>query len=592
MNMKRFFLLFLSVSLISLFIACEGTKDDPDIASENYESTIDDAASDNSGDHEDAGDYTWNTSDVTQITLNGNSISVNGTGATASGSKVIITEAGNYNLSGSLDNGQVIVSTEDENLVRIILSGVDIKNTASAPIFVVQADKTVIVLADDSQNSVTDGSAYVFESSDSDEPNAAIFSKSDLTICGNGSLTVDANYRDGISSKDGLIIKNGIINVNAADDGIRGKDYLIVKAGTIHVTANGDGLKSDNDEDAGKGYISFETGTFNITSGGDAITAVTDVLIRNGEFIVSSGGGSGASISETLSAKGIKGVVNTIIEAGTFAVNSADDAIHSNGRITINGGTFTLLTGDDGIHSDSELEINGGDIAIAKSYEGLESAYIAVNSGNILIAASDDGINGAGGPVTSSQFGSVSSGDICINNGYMYVESLGDGIDINGSVEMSGGTLIVNGPTNDGNGALDYDGTFKLSGGYLIAAGSSGMAQAPGASSTQNSVLVNFSSAQQAGALVHFQTSEGDEILTFKPTKKYQSVAFSSNALLKGSKYNIYTGGSSTGTPENGVYLDGSYTPGNLYTSFTVSGVLTSIGNSGNMGGNPGGTRP
>ncbi|MGE0087162.1 MAG: carbohydrate-binding domain-containing protein [Desulfococcaceae bacterium] len=528
----------------------------------------------------------------TGIVLNGNSISINGSGASAEGSTLIITSAGIYRISGSLTDGQIIVNTEDAKSVNLILNGVSIHNSKSAPVYIVNAEETNIVLADNTENYISDGAAYVFENAETDEPNAVVFSKDDLTISGSGSLTVDASYNDGIASKDDLVISEGTITVNSADDGIRGKNSLVIEDGIITVTAKGDGLKSDNDEDTAEGYISIENGEIQVTSGGDAITAQTNVTISDGELVLSSGGGSSKTVSADASAKGIKAGVSVTIEDGVFAISSADDAIHSNGSITISSGVFSISSGDDGIHADSSIEINNGDIVIAKSYEGIESAVITVNGGDISIVSSDDGINVAGGndgsgfTMQSGQMGRpgqdtfVSSGNywLYINGGRIVMNAAGDGMDSNGSIEMTAGVVIVNGPTDNGNGALDYLGTFKITGGFLVAAGSSGMAQAPGTTSTQNSLLLNFNAAQQAGSLIHIQTG-GQGILTFAPAKKYQSIAFSSPELARGYSYDVYLGGSSTGTVSDGLYENGTYTPGIKYTSFTVSGTVTTIGN-------------
>ncbi len=568
------------------------------------------AAAQKSKTHDDPADYVWDKSQVTRIALNGNSITVNGTGATADGSKARITVPGTYDLSGTLTDGQIIVNTTGKGTVRLILNGVDIRNSTSAPIYVMSADKTVIVLADNTRNSVADGKSYV-QAANEDEPNAAIFSKGDLTIYGNGSLTVNGNYNDGIASKDGLIITSGTITINSVDDGIRGKDYLVVQSGNITVTAKGDGLKSDNADDATKGYILVEDGMLAITSGGDAIEAETDVTIKKGKITISSGGGSKSRIGADQSAKGIKAGVSVVIDSGTFAIDSADDALHSNKNLVINGGTFVISSGDDAMHADATLTVNSGDIRVQTCYEGLESAVITINGGNIAINSSDDGLNvvagndGSGfnpgpgrggfpggvqppggmrgqGGVPGMQPGQESfamSGNyyLYINGGYVVIQAAGDGIDINGNIEMTNGVVIVNGPVDNMNGALDFN-SFKITGGLLVAVGSSGMAQVPGESSTQNSVLVNLTSAQRAGTLVHIRSSDGKEILTFSPTKQYQSIAFSSPDLAKGSAYDVYLGGSSTGTVKDNLYQGGTYTAGTKYTSFTASSVSTRIG--------------
>ncbi|MBI5029548.1 MAG: carbohydrate-binding domain-containing protein [Chloroflexi bacterium] len=544
--------------------------------------------------HEDSADYTWDSSKASRITLQGNSITPSGTGVTVVGSKATITSPGTFILSGSLTDGQIIVNSTIKGTVKVVLDGVDLRNTTSAPIYVMNADKTVIILADNSRNTVSDGKSYV-QAANEDEPNAAIFSKSDLTIYGNGSLTVEGNYNDGIASKDGLILASGTITVKAVDDGIRGKDYVIVNNGNITVTAQGDGLKSDNAEDATRGYVSIKNGTFKITSGKDTIQAHTSVTIADGKFNLAAGGGSTGKIAADASAKGIKAITSVKIDGGTFTIDSADDAVHSNDSLLVNAGTFTITTGDDALHADKTLMVNGGNITIIKSYEGIESENITINNGEIHIVASDDGLNAAGGvdgsgmipgpgfargPGGRMQGGFAASGNyhVYINGGYIAITAGGDGLDINGSIEMTNGVVIVNGPTANSNGALDYDAGFKLTGGFVVAVGSSGMAQAPDNTSTQYSLLANLSATQRAGTMVHIQSADGKDILTFVPTKDYQSIAFTSPLLTKGSTYDIYLGGSSTGTVKDGLYQNGTYTSGIKNSSFTISSIVTSIG--------------
>jgi hypothetical protein len=557
--------------------------------------------------HEDDSDYDWDSAEEAPIVLNGSSISTDAKGVTVDGSVATITAAGIYKISGSLEDGQIIVNTQDQDVVRLILSGVEIHSSTSAPIYIEQAKKVILVLADGTENTITDGSAYVFVDPTEDEPNAAVFSKADLTIYGSGSLTVNGNFNDGIASKDGLIIASGTVTVNAVDDGIRGRDYLVVKDGSLAVTAQGDALKSDNDEDAAKGFITVQGGALKLTSGADGIDAQTNVLIQDGKFEIVTGGGSAELVSEDASAKGIKGSAAVEIDQGVFSINAADDAIHSNGSISIHDGTFKITSADDGMHADSTLEINGGDIRITDSYEGIESEVITINAGNILVVSSDDGINGAGGNDGSGmgqgmdpggapqggpgggpgrgpgqdQFASSGSAHLYIHGGSIVVDANGDGVDINGSIEMTDGIMVVNGPTEQMNGALDYDAGFKMTGGYVVAAGSSGMAQAPDETSSIPSVMIFFDSTQPANSLVHIQDSHGKEILTFAPTKDYQSIAFASADLVEGATYTIYTGGSSTGAVKDGVYQGGSYSGGTQYTSFTVSGMTTTVGSGG-----------
>lgn len=540
------------------------------------------------------------TAGAVAIALNGDSIAAAGDGVTVSGATATITAAGTYSLSGTLADGQIIVDTTDELPVQIILNGVDIRSSTSAPMAFMNAAQVVVVLADNTANYIEDAAAYTFLDVAEEEPSAAIFSNDDLVLTGDGSLTVTANYNDAISSDDSITITGGNIAVTAVDDGIRGKDFLLIQGGGLVVEAGGDGLKSDNEDDAELGYIAIEDGAFNVTAGGDAIQAETDVMVTGGQLALVAGGGSVAQIGEDDSAKGIKGGVNVLIDGGEFAIDSADDAIHANDNVTINGGTFVLSTGDDGVHADATVTINGGDITIPHSYEGIESAVITLNDGNIHVVASDDGINVAGGVDGSGMMpgpgrggrggpGGMPGGEavtyagdyyLYINGGKMVVDAAGDGIDVNGAIEMSGGVVLVNGPTEQMNGALDYDATFHISGGYLVAVGSAGMVQAPGVASTQKSVLVNLSETLPAGTLVNIQNEAGQSLLTFAPSKAFQSIVFSSPDLADG-EYALYYGGSVDGSNIDGLFTDGAYSPGTEYAFFTVSDVTTMLGQGG-----------
>lgn len=507
------------------------------------------------------------------IVLDGNSVSVGGQGASASGSIVTINAAGTYNLQGSLTDGQIIVDTADDGLVRLILNDVDIRSRTSAPIYVAHAAAVEIVLADGTQNTLTDSTIYVLPDPASKEPNAALFSKADMTITGAGALTVHGHYNDGIASKDGLVIAGGAITVDAVDDGIRGKDYVVIQDGNLTVTAGGDGVKSDNDDAGSLGYITVEQGTVTVAAGGDGLAAEGDVRIAAGNFVITSGGGSANILDGDTSAKGIKGQARVTFDGGAFTIDAADDAIHSNGSIEINGGTFTIATGDDGIHADGTLTITGGVIDITRSVEGLESAIMLIEAGDIHVVSSDDGLNVAGD----------SGLTLDVHGGTIVIDAAGDGVDVNGQIDMTGGVIIVHGPTEQMNGALDFDAGFAISGGTVIAAGSAGMAQAPDASSSQNSVLIYFSTTQPAGSLVHLTNRAGENVLTFAPKKAYQSLAFSSPALVRGETYTIYVGGQATGRVQDGVYTGGSYSGGTQYASFTVSSALTQVGSGGRM---------
>lgn len=596
----------------------------------------------------------WSTENSTAIKLDGTSATISGSGAEVKDGTVAITAAGTYALSGALSDGQIVVDVQDKGTVRLILNGVNIHDSDSAAIYIKEAGKAIITLQEGTENVVSDGTTYVYADDTTDEPSAAIFSKADTTINGTGKLSITANYNDGIASKDDLNIMSGTIKIQAADDGIVGKDRVAVKDGMISVTATEDGIKSTNDTDTDKGVIAIAAGTFDINAGNDGIQAETALVIDGGTYTLITGGGSvngevkteermgGGRMggdwmgkdnsksstatektktepvkepeteteteTETASMKGLKAGGNIIVNNGTFTIDAADDAVHSNSNIGITDGVFTIKTGDDGIHADALASIAGGNINIKKSYEGIEGANITISGGEAHVVSSDDGVNVGGGndeatvgggPQEKDEFSDSSSKLLTISGGTITIDAEGDGLDSNGSISMTGGTAIVNGPTSSGNGPLDYDGDFVQSGGTLIAAGSSGMAQAPSEESSQFSVSMTFPETQKAGTIVHLEDNEGNTILTFAPSKEYQSVVIGSPDLKKSSSYTLYSGGTSTGTEANGLYTGGEYTGGTKVVAFEITSSVTWLNESGvttgktNQGpGGGGGKRP
>lgn len=571
----------------------------------------------------------WKNENPNYIELNGTTASLKGTGAEVKDSKVTITSAGVYVISGKLEDGQIIVDVQDKGTVRLVLNGAEINSSNNAPIYVKNAGKTVISLEEGTENNIVDGAKYALADASTDEPSAAIFSKDNLVINGNGKLTVKGNYKDGITSKDDLKIMGGNIQITAVDDGLVGRDILAVKDGTITIESGGDAVKSSNDTDSTQGIIAIEKGTFNLKAQKDGIQAETAVLIADGSFNITTGGGSVNGTkkaeegmrgpiggkdndttttnaeTETESKKAIKAFADIGIAGGTFSIDSADDSIHSNNNAVIEGGNFTITSGDDGVHADATLGIKGGKINITKSYEGIESSVITVSEGEIHVTASDDGINAGGGADGSStngrpgqnNFSSSGNNKLNINGGYIVVNSTGDGLDSNGSIYMTKGTVVVNGPTANNNGALDYDGAFEMTGGFLVSSGSSGMAQAPSDTSTQNSIIMSYPQTQSAGTLVNLQDSEGKTVATFAPARDYQSVVISSPELKKGGTYTLYSGGNSTGIETDGLYTDGNYEGGTKVVDFTISNSVTWLNESGvttaksSMHGGKGGPR-
>lgn len=563
-----------------------------------------------------------------EITLNGDTAEAEGDGVSVDGSDVTISEEGVYRISGKLDDGQIIVNA-DKAKVQLVLDNADITCKTSSAIYGADSDKIFVTLAENSVNSLTDGINYTFADEQNSEPDACIFSSDSITINGMGSLDINANFADGIHSKDDIVITGGNITVNSAADGIKGKDYTAICGGKIDIKSGEDGIKSTEADDTALGFVYIEGGEISIDAANDGIQAETDVVTAGGDInIVSGGGAENAApkqndmgfggrdfggfggmtppeaeqtanlttaedtentVSDSM--KGIKGGSSVEIKDGNITVDSADDAIHSNNNVAISGGTSNLTAGDDGIHADNTIDITGGSVTISESYEGIEGAVINISGGETALNSSDDGFNATDGATQQGGMGTYSQGvELNISGGLVYVDANGDGLDSNGNMTVSGGTVLVNGPTNSGNGALDGNGEMTVNGGLLIAAGSSGMAESPSANSAQNCVSAAIGSVQEAGTIVTLTDENGGEIISFAPTKTFDHIVISSPEIEKGKTYNIEVGGSSSSENNFGLYEIGGYDgKGTSVGSFTADDTISYIGEQSMMGGGFGG---
>jgi hypothetical protein len=544
----------------------------------------------------------WQSKNPNYIELKDSSASLKGTGAALSGNQIMIMQSGVYVISGKMDNGQIIVDTENKGTVQLVLNGMELTRSDSSAIYVKKADKTVITLAEGSRNTVSDGKNYKKMDAE-DEPNAAIYSKDDLTVNGAGSLTIAGNFKDGLTSRDDLKIAGGNIIIRSVDDGILGRDLVAVKEGTLSIEAGGDGIKATNDADGSKGNIALEGGTFTIKSGNDGIQAETSVLIAGGSYTLTAGGGSakvtkktGNTASDQESFKGIKAGSDLTIAGGTFKLDTADDGLHSNNSLTVAGGEILIDSGSKGVHADASLTIDGGKTTVTKSYEGLESKLITVNGGETRVISTDDGVNVTAGNEGGPGSKSGSRNEFHVKGGYIAVNSTSDGLDANGSIYISGGTVVVSGPTvgNMGTGALDYDGVLEMTGGTLVSASSLGRAHAPSANTKQYAISMSFPKVQEAGTIVSLKDSNDETIATFAPVKPFQSMVISSPKLKKDASYTLYTGGTSTGNANDGFYDGGTSQAGTKLVSFTIKDMITWLNESGvtTSGSSRGASRP
>lgn len=360
------------------------------------------------------------------VVLSDGGTTVNGSGVTVDGDDVTITAAGTYVLSGTLTDGSITVAAGEEDKVQLVLTGVSVTNSDGPALYVQSGDKVFLTLAAGTDNSFSDGGGYTATDGDTDL-DAAVFSRSDLTINGGGSLTVTGSNKHGIVSKDDLVITGGTITVTAQNVALGGKDCVKIAAATLDLTAGTDGIRSDNEEDEDCGYVYIHSGNITITAGTDGIQAATVLYVAG----------------------------------GTITVDASDDSLHSDGFVTISGGTLTLSSGDDGIHADVTLTIEGGTFDITAA-EGLEATVITINDGDVSIEASDDGINAARKSSAYTPLVEINGGNITVVMG----PGDTDGVDSNGNIVINGGTVNVS-----AGSSFDYDGTGVINGGTVMVNG-------------------------------------------------------------------------------------------------------------------------
>ena len=628
---KKLLALFCATALSMTAVAgCTGTKSSTGnvVSSETETNAEETSAQSEAGTFSSADMFTerdlagtYEESGAVYVTLSDDGITGETDGVAINGQMVTITAEGTYIFSGTLSEGQIVVDADNAK-VQIVFDNVDITCASSAAVYVKSAEKVFVTLAEGSQNTLRNTDEYV--AIDDNNIDAVIFSKSDLTLNGTGSLTIVSAEGHGIVSKDDLKITGGTYDITAAGHALSGKDSVRIADGTIILTAEKDGNHAENADDEENGYIYIADGDFTITSDGDGTDASNIVQIEDGTFDITAGGGAANSLkthesdvpggpgggmpqngerpdgesmpqmgekpdgenmtemgkrpdgttppekpsqtdqsdtadetaapdnatdhqsssAETTedtttdesgtSTKGIKAGGGLYLNGGTYQIDSADDSIHSNANITIADGTYTLATGDDGVHADDALIVNGGTITVTESYEGLEGLTVTINDGTIDITASDDGINTAGEKME-------------LNGGYIHILAGGDGVDSNGDLTINGGEIYIDGPSDNGNNAIDYGdrSSAYVNGGTLVAIGSSGMAEVMSDSSKQKVLMIKLGEQMEAGNVV-LTDSEGNVIVSYTALKTYDCVIISTAEEESGATYTLTTSGTTT----------------------------------------------
>ena len=544
----------------------------------------------------------YDESQAVTIKLNGGAATSSSNSVKISGSKITITEEATYIVSGELADGMLVVDAPDTAKLQIVLSGANITSKTSAALYILEADKVFLTLADGTTNTLANGGT--FTAIDDNNIDAALFSKQDLTLNGKGSLTVTSPAGHGIACKDDLVITGGAYTVNSSSHGLDANDSVRITNATLNIDAGKDAIHAENTDDTSLGFIYIGGGTIKAEAEGDGIAAGAYMQIADGTIDILVGGGSengskehsdnfggfmggghgggrlgemrpsGSQSSTTTtdesstSMKGLKATNNLLISGGNFTINSADDSVHSDVSVIINGGTFTIASGDDAIHAEDTLTVTAGKIDISESYEGLEALHIDVQGGDIKLKASDDGLNAAGGTDQSGTEGgrdgmfgggmgggklggmgghggmsSNSNGSIKISGGTLYINSSGDGLDANGTLEISGGHTTVVGPTQGDTATLDYDKSGIITGGTFIGTGAQGMAQS--FSDSEQGVIAISVGNQSAGTKIVLKDKSGKTIIEHSPELNFAVVILSSSDIKKGDAYTVTVGSES-----------------------------------------------
>lgn len=505
--------------------------------------------------HYSAKDLTWDSSSEVTIDLSNPTAT---DGVTVSDGVITITKAGNYRLSGTY-SGQVKVEAADSDMVRLILDNATITNSTGAAINVVEADEVVIYTASGSTNTVSDGSSYSDTASGS--PDAAIYSKSDLTLAGEGTLKVEGNYEEGIHTTDGLVIASGTLEVTAANTGIKGKDYVDILDGTVTVTATKDGIKATNDTDGNRGWVRLSGGTVNISAGDDGFKAERVLEI------------SGGTLNITESNEGIEAQYINILD-GTVNVTSSDDGINasystSSSSSTESTSSSTTQTSQTAQSNQTAQNTQSGQSAQGNAAQGGQGGQPPAGgqapSGNMGQPPAGGGGGMGGGMGGGGGTFEVVDATINIAGGTITVNANGDGIDSNGTATLSGGALVVNGPFTGGNTSLDTNGDLLLNGTTVVAGNSGDMFEAPASSSTSGYVKLTNLSNVSSGTTIQVADSSGKVVANYKVTNSNTALILVSSAnITKGQSYTVYTttdsvDASSTSVTSNATSL-GSFT--------------------------------
>lgn len=463
-------------------------------------------------------DLTWDSSDEKTIDM-ANPTATDG--VSVENGTITITSGGTYRLTGEY-SGQAKIEAAKTDTVRLVLDNAKITNSTGAAINVVSAAEAIIYTAAGTTNTVADEANYT--ATGDNDPDAAIYSTANLTLTGEGSLSVKGAYEEGIHTTGGLVIASGTLEVNAANTGIKGKDYVDITGGIVNVTAAQDGIKSTNTDDESLGFTRLSAGSVTVSAGDDGLKAPRTLEI------------SGGTLNIEKSNEGIEAQYINILD-GDVTVNSADDGINASLKDSSSDTSSDTTSGTATTGQQTQQNQNG-QVQQAPAGGGAAPGGSQGSTGqnqNMPQPPTDGAMPGGGGGTFE-----VVDAAINISGGTVTVNAEGDGIDSNGTATFSGGTVTVNGPVAGGNNALDSNGDLLLNGGTVTAGSTSDMFEAPSSASTSGYLKITDSSALTQGSTVQVTDSSGTVVANYKiTTSGVQLVLVSNKNIVKGQSYTV-----------------------------------------------------
>ncbi len=488
-------------------------------------------------------DLTWDSSGEKTIDL-ANPTATDG--VSVENGTITITSGGTYRLTGEY-SGQVKIEAAKTDTVRLVLDNAKITNSTGAAINVVSAAEAIIYTAAGTTNTVADEANYT--AAGDNDPDAAIYSAANLTLAGEGSLSVKGSYEEGIHTTGGLVIASGTLEVNAANTGIKGRDYVDITGGIVNVTAAQDGIKSTNTDDESKGFTRLSAGSVTISAGDDGLKAPHTLEI------------SGGTLNIEKSNEGIEAQYINILD-GEVTVNSTDDGINASLKDSSSDTSSDTTSGTAASGQQTQQNQNGqAQQAPAGGGAAPGGSQDSTGQNQNMPQPPADGTMPGGGGGTFE----VVDAAINISGGTVTVNAEGDGIDSNGTATFSGGTVTVNGPTAGGNNALDSNGDLLLNGGTVTTGSTADMFEAPSSASTSGHLKITDSSALTQGSTVQVTDSSGTVVANYKiTTSGVQLVLVSNKNIVKGQSYTVsVTSGSvdaASTTAASGASELGSFT--------------------------------